>query len=81
MCCAVTFASRAARRAQLCLQAAVATAARGERCVYVDTGAAFQSGRAVALFGRTPAAGRAPGGFRAALGRLQARAPLRGPGP
>lgn len=71
--------TQAVRRAQLCLQAAVATAARGERCVYVDTGAAFQAGRAVALFGRTPAAGRAPGGFRAALDRLQARAPQQGP--
>lgn len=58
------------------MQTAMAAAARGERCAFFDTAAAFSPRRAAATFGRTPAAERAPGGIGVALGRLQACADL-----
>ena len=57
---------------QLCMQAAMATAARGERCGLIDTGAAFSPRRAAALYPRCAAASAAPDGVGAALGRMQA---------
>lgn len=52
----------------------MATAARGERCALVDTGAAFSPRRAAALYPRCAAASTAPDGVGAALGRMQERA-------
>ncbi|KAK9842533.1 hypothetical protein WJX81_004757 [Elliptochloris bilobata] len=51
-----------AGKTQLCMQAAMATAARGERCAIIDTGAAFSPRRAAAMFPRCAAASPAPDG-------------------
>jgi RAD51-like protein 3 len=63
------FGDTAAGKSQLCLMAAAATAARGERVLYVDTSGAAAPARLAAMLRAMPRAGGAS--VAAALGRVE----------